>query len=168
MAATIDLVYKSTVTVVETLDSGDAPAAATANRIVTHDGYNTALTLHASTTPPITKVAAFSQALTSGTATIDLTSLDGTVGTVTGAGLKLQVLKLKAPTTNTGTLTATKGGTHGYGLDSAGATWTVPLAPGQEFLFYGDDDPPDISSTVKNIDLSGTGTESLEVMIVVG
>jgi len=116
----------------------------------------------------VTKVAAFSQALTGGAATIDLTALDGTVGTVDGTGLKLQVFKLKAPTTNTATLTATKGASNGYGLDSAGATWTVPLAPGQEFLFYGDDDPPDISSTKKNIDLSGTGTESVQVMIVVG
>lgn len=168
MAATVDLVYKSTVTATETLDSADAPASSTANRIVTHNGYNTALTLSASTTPPVTKVAAFSQALTGGAATIDLTALDGTIGTVDGTGLKLQVLKLKAPTTNTATLTATKGASNGYGLDSAGATWTIPLAPGAECTLYLDDDPPDISSTVKNIDLSGTGTESIYVEAVLG
>ncbi len=83
-------------------------------------------------------------------------------------GLKLQVLKLKAPTTNTATITATKGASNGYGLDSSGATWTIPLAPGAEAQLYIPDEAPNVSASVKNIDLAGTGTESVYVMIVAG
>lgn len=167
MAVTVN--YKASSTVVETLASSDAPASSAANRKVIHDGYNTTKALSGSTTVPVTKMAAFSQALTAGAATIDLTSLNGTGGnTVDGTGLKLQILRVRAPTTNSNPLTLTKGASNGYGLDSGGSAWTKVLDPGQEMLFYGNNLAPDIAGGVKNIDLSGTGVESVEVMIVMG
>ena len=112
----VELTYAATVTVVETLED-NVPAATGANRKVRHDQFNGAAGLTASTTPPVTKVAAFEKALSAGAATIDLTNLTGTNGaTVDGTGLKVQVLKIKNKATNANPITIKTGLTDGYDL----------------------------------------------------
>lgn len=162
----VNVTYASTVTVEETLAT-NIPAAAAANRKVTHTLFNTSASLTSATTVPVTQVAAFEQSLTDGAATIDLTSLTGTNGsTVAMTGLKVQILKLKAKSTNANVITASEGASNGYEL--AGDGWKVALAAGQEVTIYGNDAAPDVASGAKTIDLAGTGTQTLEVMIVAG
>ncbi|KKK95666.1 hypothetical protein LCGC14_2670530, partial [marine sediment metagenome] len=91
----VEVTYAANCTVVEEL-TGNTDSLSAADKEVTHSQFNTSDTLNAGSTPPATKVAAFVQALTAGTATIDLTALIGTNGaTVDGSGLKVQVLKMK-------------------------------------------------------------------------
>jgi len=162
----VEVTLKSLATVVETPET-NMPAVSDADKTVTHDGFNTSKTLNASSTPAVHKVACFEQALTAGSATIDLTALTGTNGaTVDGTGQKVQVFKAKAPATNANPITIGEGAANGYEL--AGNAWKMILQPGQEFLFYGDGDTPAIGAAAKDIDLAGTGAQKLEIEIVTG
>ena len=161
MAVTVT--YKADVTVAETL-ANNTDSLAAAKRIVTHDEFNTDLTLV--TASPVTKVAAFVQALSTGTATIDLCALTGTNGaTVSGDGLKVQVFKMKNLGDNV--MSITFGGTHPY--EMMGSDFKVELDSGTEFLFYGNDATPDIASdSADKMDLAGTGAQTCEITIVMG
>lgn len=165
----VALTYRSQVTVAETLTDADGVSlsASETNRVVTHDQFNTTASLTSATTPPVTTVAAFRQALTDGAATIDLTALPGTNGaSVSGTGLKVQAIKFKALSTNANVITITEGASNGYAL--AGASWSVALLAGQEFTLYGNDATPDVAAGDKTIDLAGTGTQSVDVIVVLG
>jgi len=159
----VAVVYKSDVTVAETLANNTDSASAT-KRVVTHDEFNTDLSLIV--TSPVTKVAAFVQALSTGTATIDLCDLTGTNGaSVSGDGLKVQVFKMKNLGDNV--MSITFGGTHPY--EMMGSDFKVELDSGTEFLFYGNDATPDIASdSADKMDLAGTDEQTCEIMIVMG
>lgn len=162
----VSVTYKSIVTTEETIDT-NTPAVSARFNAITHDGYNSTKVMNASSTPPATKAAYFSKALVAGAATIDLTALTGTNGvTVVGTGLKVQVARFKNPSTNANSIVVTVGASNGYNL--AGSDFKVTLAPGQEQTFYGNDATPDVGSGAKNIDISGTGTQALQVSIVLG
>jgi len=162
----VSVTYASTVTVAETLP-GAIPSALAAKKIVTHDVFNTSLTLNAASTPPASTMAAFTQALSGNTATIDLTTLVGTNGSVVnGTGLKVQLLKAKATATNANPITISVGAANGY--DLSGAAFSVTLSAGQEVTLYGNDASPDIAAGDKEIDLLGTGAQTIDIMIVMG
>ena len=162
----VSLAYLAQMTVTETLGNNTDSSAAL-KRVVTHDLFNTTATLNGATTPPATIVAAWKQLLTAGAATIDLTAMVGTNGaTINGTGLKVQALKVKALAANANAITVATGASNGYGL--AGAATSVTLAAGQEFMFYGNELTPDIAAGAKTIDLSGTGTQGVEIIIVCG
>lgn len=166
MPSTVTVRYESILTAVETFTGpgiGD-------DDTITVDQFNTDGTFTASTTVPVTKQAAFQKALSTGTGTIDLTAIPGdTVDeTINGSGLKVQFLKLKNPTTNANKIVVTKGGSNGYGFGAAGDTWTIPLDPGHEVLLSFDDDNPDVAGGAKTIDLTGTGSQALDVQIILG
>jgi len=165
MSSTITVAYASTVQIVETFSgaqSGDPTA--------TFGPYNDADTLTAATSVPVTKHADFDQALSTGTATINLQALPGKTAdeTIVGTGLKVQILKLRNKSTNANKITATKGASNGYGLDAAGASWTIALDPGQSALLILKDSAPDIAAGARTIDLTGTGSQVLEVEVVMG
>lgn len=126
------------------------------------------LTLDASTTPAVTKHSPYTLSLTAGAATIDLTSLPGITEdeTVDGSGLKVQMACFENPDTNANNMTITFGASNGYLL--LGTAWKIILKPGQSFQTYLDDGAPVIDGTHKNIDVAGTGTQSLLVEIVMG
>ncbi len=164
MAVTLE--YQTNITVKETLTT-NVPDAATNGAIITHSGFNKTSTLTASTTPPVSKHAAFQQALTAGVATIDLTALVGTNGAaVDGTGLKVQAFKFANPSTNANAITVVFGAATGYLL--GGTAWKWTLSPGQEIEGYGNSATPTISALLKNIDLAGTASQALNVEIVMG
>ncbi len=157
--------YIANVTVRETIET-NVPAAASNGANVIHSGFNKTETLTASTTIPVTKTASFQKALSSGTATIDLTSLTGSNGaTVVGTGLKVQIAKFANPTGNA-SIGLTFGASNPYNL--LGAAFQFTLLAGQEITLYGNDATPDVGSGAKNIDLVGTGTQVLNCIIVLG
>jgi hypothetical protein len=164
----VELTYMSYVTAAEIIEGNDDLLdSSSSKRKLTYTGLDTSKTLNAASTPPATKQAYFVKALATGAATIDLTALVGSNGAAVDlTGLKVQCLKLKNPATNANTIKAKFGTANPYNL--AGADWAITLSPGQEFTFYGDDDTPDVAAGAKNIDLSGTLVQELEVGIVAG
>ncbi len=168
MSSSISLSYNSQLTVVETLNGAYVSGS---DNTVTFTGLNESGTLSGSTTPPVTKHAIFSKAMTAGAATIDLTALPGQTAdeTIDLSGLKVQALKFKNKSTNANKITIAKGASNGYGLNSAGDTWSITLDPNQSVgPFLLDDAAPDVGSGAKTIDISGTGTQELEIEIVAG
>lgn len=121
------------------------------------------------TTVPVTKAFKDQVALTAGAVTLDLNVLvRDNLPDVSGDGLKVQVIIIHNPNTNTGTMTFVPGGTNGYNIFGA-ATASVPVSIGGTVVLFGNDKWDDINtSTNKTIDVTGTGTESFEIIIAMG
>lgn len=134
------------------------------------NGLNETGTLTASSTVPATKVAAYELTLSSGAGTINLAALPGITAeeTVNGTGLKVQLLKLKNKSSNANKITVAKGASNGYGLCASGDDWDVTLSPGQSNLTLGNDAAPDIASGARTLDVTGTGAQVLQVLVVMG
>ncbi len=163
----VNCTFKSMVDVSETLET-NVPAMASGSSI-SHTGYRTEKSLSSTSTPAVTKCAIFSKALSGGSATIDCTSLTGTNGaTVDFSGLKIQVMKFKNPSANANTISVTKGASNGLGVTTSGTSFTIPIAPGAEWTYYGNESTPDVGSGAKTFDLSGTGSQALECTLVAG
>ena len=154
----------SQLTIVETPQGPDSPSGS-----ITISGFNETVQLTQATTPAVTKGTAFQQALTAGTATIDLTALPGLTPdeVVNGNGLKVQFVKFQNPSANANKIVVAKGASNGVQLDGA-TTWSFPLAPGQSILVNCDNLSDTIGSTKKTIDLTGTGSQVLNVEICMG
>ena len=159
----VKLAYISQVTVQESITVSAPDVVAPT---VTHKTFNTTLNLSATSTPPVSKTASFAKALSAGAATIDLTNLTGTVGTVDGTGTKVQSAKFLNPSTNANAITVKAGASNAYLL--GGTSWSFILSPGMEITVYGNNATPSIDATHKNIDLAGTGTQALNVVLVMG
>ena len=161
----VTVTFTSYLKAVETLVT-NVPAASASGNTITHDQFGTLKTLNASSTPPVSKMAAFQQALTAGAATIDLTSLTGTNGaSVDGTGLRVQAIKFRNPAAND-PMTIVEGAANSY--DGVGADFSLVLAGGAEALLFLNDAGTDISGTNKTLDISGTAVEELDVEIIMG
>lgn len=161
----VTLRYMSKMPTDETLTISGA-AAETTTITVVNNGYDTEASYNADTTVPVTEAAYFSQALSGGSATIDLTSLTGANGvSIDLTGLKVQSAKFRNPVGNSA-ITITFGAADPYLLGGVAFKWI--LLEGQEIMFFGNDGAPDVASGAKDIDLSGTGVEELEVSLVAG
>lgn len=132
------------------------------------DALGETLTLNASSSVPATKHAEFQKALSTGAGTIDLTALPGKTAdeTIVGTGLKVQAIKFRNLSTNANDISITFGASNPYNL--MGSDFKITLKPGQSQLFLGDEAAPDIGSGAKDIDIAGTGSQILEVAIVMG
>jgi len=148
----------------EILASGVAGAS---DKTVIHDQYRIIETLKAGSSVPVTTVAAFSQALSTGTATIDLTSLTGTNGaSVDATGLKLQAMYVEN-TSGNATLEVDVGASNGYNLGNSAAT-EIHLGDGMAGMFFYNEGNPDVGASAKDIDLVGTGSEASKWIMVFG
>jgi len=163
----ISVLYQSRIAVTKTFTG---PYVSAVDPAILIDQLSTSETSTASSTIPVTKDSAYQLTLSSGTGTIDLTALIGVEGTasVDGTGLKVQYMKFRNLSTNANSITVAKGASNGYGLNAAGTTWSIPISPGQEILFKGNDSSPDVGSGAKTIDVTGTGSQVLEVAVVLG
>lgn len=166
MSSTISAHVVQSVTVVKTFSQADA-----GNPDVTFTTGNVDEVLTAGTTVTVSKHADFTKTLSTGTGTIDLTSLPGDgadTEVVNGTGLKVQVLHFTNPSTNANKITVSNGASNPYRIDGATTTWTIPLAPGQsaQLRLVGAGDV--IGGSNKTIDLVGTGSQTLKVRIVMG
>lgn len=105
--------------------------------------------------------------LVSGALTIDLTALaDGAIGTVNLNTKKMMGFAVAAPTTNAAVVSIKPGGTNGY-TGWVGSGGLILNAGDQHFLGPMNAGTA-ISSSLKTIDLVGTGTDSLNVVILFG
>lgn len=124
--------------------------------------------LSPTTTVPATKVYKDQVALTAGAKTLDLELLvRDNLPDVVGTGLKVQLFVFSNPSTNTGAMTIVDGSTNGYDI-FGGAAGAVIVPIGGAVWFFGNDNLDDIASADSEIDITGTGTESFEVLIVMG
>jgi len=162
----VKLTYTTALTVAEVL-AANTVSAAEAQRTVTHSLLNKSAVFTGTSDVPVSKVAAFEKALVAGAGSIDLTALVGTNGAaVDGTGLKVQAIKVIADADNSAAITLADGASNGYEL--LGASWTIKLKAGQEIVIFGNEETPDIGGTAKVIDLTGTGTDKLQIIIVMG
>lgn len=152
----VEVVYGCVLTTEEVLAVG-VPAALPANRILLHDQFNTP-------SAPIadaTDVAYFNLAMTAGSGAIDLTACPHVNGIeIDGTGKKVKAIRFKAAANNSGAITIEPAVSNGFeGLSCV-------LNPGAEVTLKGNDDV--VGSEAKDLDLSGTGTDSVQVTIVFG
>ncbi len=118
-------------------------------------------------TTGITKAASFAQAMSGGAATIDLTALVGVNGlAVDGTGLRVQWMLVENPATNGNPITISEGASNGY--DGFGASFSLTLAPGAYAVVFSADAGSDISGSKKTLDLAGTLTQALNVVLAIG
>lgn len=163
----VKLSYGSNMTLQEILEENPDSASA-AGRTVQHNQFNTNLLLDADSTPVVSQMAAFVQALDgSGDGAVDLAALKGTNGAiVNGTGLKVQALKVKnlgdAP------LTITPKADTGYELFGAIAVGSMTVLAGGEHTIYANGAAPDIGPTSKDFVLAGSASEESEWTVVMG
>ena len=169
-ANSVSSLFSMLVNATETL--GTTPvgseAIGSANNTVIHNAFSIGATLNAGSTPPATKVAAWSQALVAGEATIDLEALPGANGIAdqSFAGLKVQLAIFRNPTENANTITLTEGDANPYLIFGTGMV--IVLQPGQQVMFYGNDAAPDVGGAASDWQLDGTGAQELEIILVAG
>jgi len=135
-----------------------------------HDTYKTETDLTSSTTPAITKVASFLTTLSGGAATIDLTALTNSGDTAGGSldltGLKVQAIYFET-TSGDSAITITTGASNGYNL-GGDASFSYKLAGGESCMFSWNETSQDVATADATIDLAGTGTDSIQCVLVAG
>lgn len=162
----VSLQYAANLSVTEVLENNTAPYAE-ANRKVVSTQFNSGGNYNAGSTPAVSAHAASQQALTAGAATIDLTALTGANGvSVDMTGKKIEFVKLIAAADNGAAITVEPGAANGYNL--FGASFAIVLQPGQEITVKLAEGAPDVGATAKEIDLSGTGDDSLSYVFIGG
>lgn len=170
MAAAITAHYDLKLDVEETLALGLALAAGE-TEYTQKTTEITRGTIKASSAVPATKAFSDSVNLVAGAATLDLTALAGPAGTTIDlTGLKVQAIKLACPASNTAGITVDRGASNAYNLfgEDNGSAEQVEVLPGCAVLLYQNDKLEDVDATHKDVQLAGTGTESIEIQLVAG
>lgn len=165
----VTVTWSNDVTVAETLTSGVTGAS---NPIIRHNGFNApksgeaeVATLTASTTPAATKVAEGNLALTAGAYTIDLTSLTGTNGaSVTFNGLTVRNILIRNK--GAAAMTFAKGASNGY--TGFGSAFSITIPSGGVMSLYTHTLSGAVGGSSKTIDVTGTGTQTFDIIVTAG
>lgn len=172
MSVSLTASIKQTLTVLETLDATLNPGAAAANRVIRHDQFNVDANLTTAGTPAALEVITWSQTLTAGTASIDLTALVGTNSrAISGVGKKVRALLVQNPSTQYAVAIAADTSTPYWGTSQP---FDAMIPPGASIMAYNPDDGTsaaswvDISSSAKTILLNGTGTTAVKCQLILG
>ena len=132
-----------------------------------YDKLNTSKALTSSTTPAVSNGSKQSIALSSGAKTIDLTALtDANGASISLSGLKLVAVQIENPAANANNMTFAPGSANGCNF--MGASGQVTLSPGQSIEIYNHTGGPTIGSGIKNIDVTGTGSQAFYFGVVAG
>lgn len=159
MSTALDLTTKATLT--RTFDT----SVTDGGQVVAP--FDTILSLDADSDPDVTEGAFGSKAMAAGAATIDLTAFVDSQGrTVSFGGLRPRVVKIRALDANAGDITIAKGASNGY--TGFGAAYSETLKPGHEVTRYLGATGTAVSGSVKTLDLSGTGTDGIQLTIAAG
>lgn len=167
MAYTVTADLQGILSIVQAFDSTSAPGATGGGAKLTHTAFNQSLALPTATIP-VTKAYITSKALSTGTATIDLTSLtDLSQSAADFSGLKVQALLCFNPASNAA-ISITEGASNGHSISASTSSWKMVLPPGGWFLFYGADGGQDVGASDKTWDLAGTGSQALSIALIAG
>lgn len=168
MADTQSAKYNLGLTVEETKDQSLDNVA---NPTMTHTLGSHTGTLTATTSPPVTKTYSDDVPLVAGTYTIDLQALPGPASTtIDFTGLKIQLIKITTPSTNTDDVTFDVGVSNGYNLFGASNVTdeSIAVPPGTEHVIKYNDSLQDVDATHSEIDVTGTLVESFDIILVAG
>lgn len=165
----VTVTWANEVTVKETLSTGVTGAS---NPIINHNAFNAPKsgeseisTLTASTTPAAAKVAEGNLALTAGAYTIDLTNLTGTNGaSVTFNGLTVRNILIRNK--GAASMTFAKGASNGY--PGFGSSFSVTIPPGGVMSIYNHTLSSAVGGSAKTIDVTGTGTQTFDIIVTAG
>jgi hypothetical protein len=162
---TIAAQYVSQLNLVETLTNTYAKAS---DKTVGTTGLDTSKALGAGTTPPVSVGLSFQKVLSSGAGTIDVTSItDAVTGAVkSGNGLRIVAIKFRNLSTNANSIAIVPGASNPYQLQ--GSDMKLTLSPGDEVTIYMPTTSQAVGSTHKTFDLTGTGSQVLEVEVLFG
>ena len=150
---------------VETLTSASTPNATTP--AVTHDKLNSSVSLSGTSTPVVSMVASNQKLMSAGAGTIDLTAVPSTNNaTYNGNGLKVVAFAIQALATNAGAITVKFGAANPYNL--FGASGQITIGAGEWVEKYFISNGTVIGAGAKNIDLSGTTTDGISYIFVMG
>lgn len=119
--------------------------------------------LNANSTPPVTKNAADTLAMSGGAATLDLTAISYNGTTVDLTGLKVQSLLVRNDNDNA--ITISDGASNGYALNGGN---DIVIPAGSVHQFTWNETLGDVGASAKNLDISGTGTDALKFVISAG
>lgn len=153
----------TTVALTSNLTLQDAAATAGSSLVpstpnLTGNGLDENYNLDSTTTPAVTMNAAGTVTLSAGSATLDLTSMTGLDGAArNGSGLKVVALKIKNNSTHS--ITIVKGASNGF--TGFGSSFSMLIPPGATRLFFESVNGTAVSGSVKTLDFSGTGTDTL-------
>lgn len=155
----------------KTVETSAAGLVSSQDATRTYNGLDAETTLNSSSTPDAEDAAYFRITLSGGAATLDLTAMlhqidTGVTVSKSATGKKIRAWRFKAPTGNTGNIVVTKGASNGY--SPVGTTFTKVIAPGGN---SGDDfytSAGDVGGSAKNLDITGTGSEYVDVGVVWG
>lgn len=163
-ASRLTLEMKSTV--VETLPAANVPFADAGKGTITHSLLNNTKTLDANSPAGsnVTQTGQGAVNMTAGAATLNLAACPGTVGVVDMTGLKLRSVHIRAKATNVNNITIAKGAANGY--TGLGAAFNVTLAPGKSILL--EPDATAVAAGVRTLDITGSGTQGIEILITAG
>lgn len=160
----------------EVFTASEAPyAASDAQRTLSLSGLAVSGTLGSGSTPRVDQPPVYKKISAAGTTTIDLTAAPciAAPGTATRAvdmtGKKLKAVLIKCAAANAGNVTVAFGAANPYPL--FGASKDVILGPGEVLaLGYSGKEThlPAVSGAVKNIDVTTTGTDVVEVELLMG
>ena len=169
MAHSVSAQYEFTCEVNETVASGLDNVA---DRPIRHTLGADSGTLTASTTPAATQTFSDTIALAAGAGTLDLTSLAGPSSTtIDFTGLKVQLIKIKTPATNSGSIIIEhKDAVTGYNLfgDDNGSDESIEVPPDTVLQFKYNDKLEDVDGTHKDLKFTGTGTDGMQLMLTAG
>ncbi len=165
MADTVRAIYDLKLQIRQTTD---VSLDGVANQEHTRETANAA-TLDASSTPAVSKSWWDDGTLTAGAATIDLTALvRANLPNVDMTGLKVQLFKFIATSTNTAGIRIKVGASNAYNI-FGDANGEITLLPGGVHFQYIPEQLPDVASGAKDIDLSSSDTDAgYAVEIVAG
>lgn len=160
--STFSTALKLAITTTETLTNDDLNA----NTSLLHSGYDVTPTLNAASTPDVTAAAYQTFAMVAGAKTIDLTNLLLQAAVITLTGKKPRALLITALAANAGNTTIAKGASNGY--DGLGSAFSITLEPGMSVAVYFSTQGNAVGSGNKTLDVSGTGTDSVQFSAIAG
>jgi hypothetical protein len=128
------------------------------------------LSLDDASTPDIEDYAIFTVTMTAGAATVNLAALahihGGATITKNATGKKVRLLGFLTPLANTGNVTIAKGASNGYA--PLGSTYERILAPDTMESQYFKAAATDVASGARTLDVSGTGSETVKMVVAWG
>ncbi len=143
-----------------------------ADPTITHTLGAHADTLTATTTPPVTKTYSDDLALVAGAKTIDLQALPSSESTtVDFTGLKVQLIKITTPATNTAEVTFDVGAANGYNLFGAtnATDESVALPPDSVYQVKFNQTLEDVDGTHSDVDVSSSDVDAdFSIILVAG
>ena len=165
MAAAVSAAYALALKVAETLGL----ALDHATDVDAEHDFAISGTLNGTSTPPATKAFSDEGQLSGGTKTIDLTALVGALAaSVDFTGLKVQLVKIRADSANTSTITVKDGATNGYNL-FGDASGQITLGAKDAALLFFNDSLPDVAAGAKDIDITSSDVDAkYDIIIVAG